>query len=288
MFVLTEPLSMEGEGVHTGRWCRVTLVPWNRSRLDQALTTRSSLWSVRLTPSGSEYEVRPVQGEERDRMSCLRFPEGRVLTPEHLLATLMGMEIGGVTLVVEGPEVPILDGSARPWVRLLNMAIKPYAYSWPSGYLDEPFECREGEAYIKVHPSSELTIEYSIDFPHPLIRQQTIRFHYSRNNFIHEISPARTFGFYEQADSLRNQGLALGAGPENTVIFKGDGILNPPLRFPDEPVRHKILDMLGDLALLGGIRPCVRIEAYRGGHRLHLRMVRELFHRIKGKTEDKS
>jgi UDP-3-O-[3-hydroxymyristoyl] N-acetylglucosamine deacetylase len=185
----------------------------------------------------------------------------------------MGLQIFSLEIVWEGEEVPILDGSARPFVEQLRRARKSLVRENKVLRITTPLEIKENNAWVKAEPADNWEINYEIDFNHPLIGRQKLMLEINEETFIKEIAPARTFGFLWDVESLRKKGMAYGSSLENTVVLDEKEIVNPPLRFPDEFVRHKILDFIGDLALLGG-RLKGRFSAYRAGHQLHQQLVR--------------
>jgi UDP-3-O-[3-hydroxymyristoyl] N-acetylglucosamine deacetylase len=177
---------------------------------------------------------------------------------------------------VEGPELPIMDGSAAPFARLLTET-GLRSLPWPRAHLliERPVELRAGDQWMRVSPG-EPRITYTIDFPHPLIRRQRFTVPMKPGAFRREIAPARTFGFLKEVEYLQAQGLALGGSLDNAVVLDDAGVLNPDgFRFPDECVRHKILDAFGDMALLG-LPLLGRLEVSRGSHALHLRFLEAL------------
>ena len=196
-------------------------------------------------------------------------------TVEHLLAALYALEVDNVRVELDGPEVPVLDGSAAPFVELIRQAgLFAQRESRPRLRILEPVEVVDGERRISVEPCDEFRVHYAIDFVHPAIRRQEIEVDsVDADTFEREFSRARTFGFLDEVAALREAGLGLGGDLDNTVVLDGDRVINPTgLRFPDEFVRHKALDLIGDLALLGvGLEGYVRVE--RGGHALHQRLV---------------
>ena len=131
---------------------------------------------------------------------------------------------------------------------------------------------REGDKFVAVYPAETYSVSYAINFPHPLIGKETFKVDLSDGNYRTEIAAARTFGFLHEADAMRQQGLIRGASPENAIVLTRDGVMNPPLRFPDEFVRHKILDLIGDLALLGK-QILGNVVADRAGHAMHTALV---------------
>jgi UDP-3-O-[3-hydroxymyristoyl] N-acetylglucosamine deacetylase len=194
---------------------------------------------------------------------------GTVDTVEHLLAALVSLGIDNVIVELNHPEVPIMDGSAGPFVYLINEAGVKRLTS-PRRYLKvlRPISLSRGDKRIAVYPSEHFKVTYSIAFEHPLLRHQSRTMRINEESFVEEIAPARTFGFLKEVEMLRQQGLALGGSLENAVVIGDTGILNNALRFDDEFVRHKMLDVIGDLALVG--HPIIgHLVAHRGGHALH-------------------
>ena len=193
----------------------------------------------------------------------------RVDTVEHLLSALVGLGVDNVIVEVNSPEVPIMDGSAAPFVYLIQEAgVKLLAE--PRRYLkvQRPISLTRGDKRIAVYPSDHCKVTYSISFDHPMLRHQSRTLTITEETFIDEVAPARTFGFLKEVEMLRRQGLALGGSLENAVVVGDTGVLNNALRFEDEFVRHKILDLLGDMALVG--HPIIgHMVAHRGGHALH-------------------
>jgi len=177
---------------------------------------------------------------------------------------------------IDGPEVPVLDGSAAPFVMLLHEAgLKPLAV--PRLYVKvlEPVEVVRGAKSVRLLPADHFEIGYTIGFDHPLLRHQSFSLRVTPRAFTEAISSARTFGFLREVEMLRKSGLALGGSLENAVVIGETGVLNNKLRFADEFVRHKILDAVGDLALLA--HPLVgRLEATKAGHALHAAVAQKL------------
>ena len=194
---------------------------------------------------------------------------GSVETVEHLLGALSTMGVDNVRIELDYPEVPIMDGSAAPFVYLIHEAgVKRLAA--PRRYLKvtRPIALSQGDKHIALYPSDHFKVTYSISFDHPLLRHQSRTIRISEEAFVEEIAPARTFGFLKEIEMLRQRGLALGGSLENAIVLGETGVLNNTLRFEDEFVRHKILDVLGDLTLVG--RPVLgHLVAHRGGHALH-------------------
>ena len=191
------------------------------------------------------------------------------MTVEHLLAALTALGIDNVIVELNSPEVPIMDGSAAPFVYLVNEAgVKRLPA--PRRYLKalRPISLTQGDKRIALYPSDHFKVTYSISFDHPLLRHQSRTMKITEESFVEEIAPARTFGFLKEVEMLRQRGLALGGSLDNAIVLGETGVLNNALRFEDEFVRHKILDVIGDLSLVG--YPVVgHLVAHRGGHALH-------------------
>lgn len=205
----------------------------------------------------------------------------RVATVEHLLAALFALGIHNARIEVEGGEVPVLDGSAAPFVaRLRRAGIRPLAAVRRELEVTERFEVGDADRWIRVEPGDGLSIEYAIDFAHPAIgRQRFVLQDLDGERFERELAAARTFGFADEVERLRAQGLAQGGDLSNTLVLGEGGLLNEgPLRWPDEFVRHKVVDLLGDLALVGS-ELHARITVEKGGHGLHHALVRALIER---------
>ncbi len=192
-----------------------------------------------------------------------------VETVEHLLAALVSLGIDNVVVELNSPEVPIMDGSAAPFIYLIQEAgVKELSKSRRYLKVLRPMSLTRGDKRIAVFPSDHFKVTYSISFDHPLLRHQARTMRVNEQAFVDEIAPARTFGFLKEVEMLRQQGLALGGSLENAIVIGDTGVLNNALRFEDEFVRHKILDLIGDMALIG--HPIVgHVVAHRGGHALH-------------------
>jgi UDP-3-O-[3-hydroxymyristoyl] N-acetylglucosamine deacetylase len=196
-----------------------------------------------------------------------------ISTTEHLLSAFIGTGIDNAIVELDNLELPILDGSARPFVDAIRkVGIRKQRR--PRTYLRirRELELREGDKFIAVYPSDTYSVSYTINFPHPLIGKETFSVDLSDGNYLSEIAPARTFGFLHEAEAMRQQGLIRGASQENAIVLTPDALMNPPLRFRDEFVRHKVLDLIGDLALLGK-QILGNVVADRAGHAMHTALV---------------
>lgn len=201
-----------------------------------------------------------------------------VSTIEHVMAALAGCAIHNALIEIDGPEVPILDGSAVPFVQgFLARGIRGQAAPVRAIRVLAPVEVSEGEAIARLDPSDMLEIDFRIDFAEAAIGRQSRVLNMSNGAFVRELSDSRTFCRQSDVDAMRANGLALGGTLENAVVFDGDRVVSPGgLRHSDEPVRHKMLDALGDLALAGG--PILgRYTGIRAGHALTNRLLRKLF-----------
>lgn len=196
-----------------------------------------------------------------------------ISTTEHLLSSFVGLGVDNAIVELDNLELPILDGSALPFVQMIQKA-GVRKQRRPRKYLKilRCMEMREGNKFISVEPAESYSVAYSINFPHPLIGKETLQVDLSNGSYLRNIAAARTFGAREDERAMRNMGLIRGASRDNCIVLSRDGIENGPLRFPDEFVRHKILDLVGDLALLG--KPILgKIVADRAGHAMHTALV---------------
>src|SRR5689334_22110496 len=191
-----------------------------------------------------------------------------VETVEHLLAALVSMNIDNVLIELNSPEVPIMDGSAAPFIYLIQEAgVKRLATARKFLKIVRPIAISRGDKRIALYPSDHFKVTYSISYDHPLLRHQSRTVQITGDTFMEEVAPARTFTFLKDVEMLRQNGLALGGSLENAVVLGETGVLNA-LRFEDEFVRHKILDAVGDLGLVG--YPVIgHLVAHRAGHALH-------------------
>ncbi len=265
---LARSLSFAGIGLHSGREVKVAIYP---AQANQGLRfVRADL------PGRPQVLAHYSRVVDTTRATTLGEGEATLATVEHLLAALWGMGVDNALIQVEGPEVPIMDGSAAPFAQILwETGLR--ALPWPRAFvlIQGTVELAAGEQWIRVRPGQP-QITYQIEFPHPLIRQQRFTLPLRSESFRQEIAPARTFGFLKDVQYLQAHGLALGGSLDNAVVLDEASVLNPEgLRFATEFVRHKILDALGDLALLG--LPLIgQVEVSRGSHALHHRFLAHL------------
>lgn len=257
-----------GIGLHSGEKIHLKLIPApERSGI---LFCRTDL-GRRLIPANAAHVV-------STHLSTTIGVEGAtVQTIEHLLAAIAAFGIDNLIIELDGPEVPILDGSAAPFAELLSEAgVFHQKRERRIVQLIEPVTVSEKGKHVTIYPSSTFEISYEIRFDHPLILSQTYCYQHSPETFVTEIAPARTFGFLKDVQMLQSMGLARGGSLENAIVIGEEQVLNEEgLRFSDEFVRHKILDLIGDLSLLG--MPILgRIEAVCSGHMLHAKLIKEI------------
>ena len=258
-WTLASSIERRGVGLHSGAVSTVRLVPAASGGFQVGWLDRPSLGLQPLHPS---------QVSDTQLCTALRLGQERLATVEHLLAALAGTGLTDLELWLDGEEVPLLDGSALPWVEAIAEAgLTSLGERAPMTPVTEPITRQQGHGFVTAMPSDALSIGAAIEFPQAAIGRQVFSLTLSPEAFVRELAPARTFGFREQVDQLRAAGLIQGGALDNALVCDGDHWLNPPLRFEDEPVRHKLLDLLGDLALAG--LPKAQVFAYRGSHGLH-------------------
>lgn len=202
--------------------------------------------------------------------------DAKVRTVEHLLAALSALGVDNARIELDGGEVPLLDGSAKEWVAAIA-SVGTIAQELPrhQPILNEPVWVREGDAFVAALPAPTLRYTYGIDFDLSAIGNQWHSWSPDREDFATDIAPARTFGLAHQIEQLRSAGLIQGGSLENALVCGEDGWLNPPLRFSNEPVRHKLLDLVGDLSLVTAL-PIAHYLAYKASHHLHTQLARQL------------
>jgi UDP-3-O-[3-hydroxymyristoyl] N-acetylglucosamine deacetylase len=259
---LRRPVSCSGIGLHSGNKVTLSLKP---APADYGIRfQRADLGGLEIPAT-----VRHLGGIDQYQTGLTREAVS-VETVEHLLAALTALGIDNVIVELNSPEVPIMDGSASPFVYLIMNEAGVKRLQAPRRYLKvlRPIALNHGDKRIALYPSDNFKVTYSISFDHPLLRHQSRTMKISEESFVEEIAPARTFGFLKEVEMLRQRGLALGGSLDNAIVLGETGVLNNALRFEDEFVRHKILDVIGDLSLVG--HPVVgHLVAHRGGHALH-------------------
>ncbi len=199
---------------------------------------------------------------------------GLISTTEHLLSVLYSMGVDNAYVEIDNLEVPILDGSGQPFIKLLEGAgLRKYRRRKRYLCIRRPLTIEDKNKRITILPADRFLLSCEIDFPHALVGHQSLELEVTPNRYATGIAPARTFGFARELDKMRDMGLIRGASLENAVCFDGDRVMNPDgLRFPDECCRHKALDLIGDLALIG--KPLLgHVIAERAGHAMHAALV---------------
>jgi UDP-3-O-[3-hydroxymyristoyl] N-acetylglucosamine deacetylase len=260
-------VSTEGVGLHTGVFGHVRLVP---APADTGIVFR------RTDLDNFAIEAR---GENVARVSYATslMKQGVLLsTTEHLLAAVYSCEIDNVFVNIDSIEVPILDGSAEPFMQMLERAgVRRLRKRRRYLKVLKPLEVIENGRRIGIYPANEFHVKCFVDFPHPLVGKQEIEMKVSQESFRQLLARARTFCFEREIEPLRGMGLIRGGSLENAIVLTNEGVMNGPLRFDDEFGRHKALDLIGDLALVG-LPLLARVEAHKAGHALHTQLVSSL------------
>jgi UDP-3-O-acyl N-acetylglucosamine deacetylase len=260
---LRDAIAIEGIGLHTGAAARVRLFPAAagsglRFRLDDAVEF----------PARAEYVV------DTARATVLGSGEHRVSTVEHVLSALLGAGVDNALIAVDGPEIPAADGSAKDFIDAIDAAgIATLPLPRLRWLPRETRVFRDGDQVLVVAPASSFRVRMTVDYPAP-IGTQYVEAEVTPETYRRDIGPNRTFGFLHEVEALLERGLAQGGTLDNAVVFGPDGPL-APLRSPTEPARHKMLDLIGDFALLGAYPQC-EVIAIKSGHKLHCSAVREL------------
>jgi UDP-3-O-[3-hydroxymyristoyl] N-acetylglucosamine deacetylase len=266
---IKKEVSFRGIGLHTGKPVNLTIKP---AEVNSGLRfVRSDAGENVTIPASMNLVV------DTRLATTIAEKETEVSTTEHLLAALSGLGIDNATIELDAPEVPIMDGSAGPFVHILKRVDRQRQKAYRRLLkVTSPIVVKDGDKEIRLLPHDGLKVTYHIDFDHALIRSQSYTIEISPEKFADEIATARTFGFMKDVEILKKNGLALGGSLENAVVVDQDGVLNREgLRFSDEFVRHKILDLLGDLTLLGC--PLLgHVIASKSGHSQHLQLMREI------------
>jgi UDP-3-O-[3-hydroxymyristoyl] N-acetylglucosamine deacetylase len=264
---IKKPVKIAGIGLHTG--CEVSL------ELKPA-PEKTGIVFRRVDLQGFEIEAQR-RWVSRVVLATTLMKRGVMLsTVEHLLSALYGYGIDNLYIEIDSLEVPILDGSALPFVRLLEEAgtIEQDAER-ELLLVEEPIRLEEQGKFISIEPGSSFRISYQIDFDHPAIGSQSLDLKMSPGNYASEIALARTFGFYAEVEDLLKKGLIRGGSFDNAVVLGDEGVMNGELRVSDEFVRHKVLDLIGDISLCG--YPLIgHVKAYKAGHSLHTNLATEI------------
>ncbi|TCP43121.1 UDP-3-O-acyl-N-acetylglucosamine deacetylase [Rhodovulum marinum] len=270
---LKSAISFSGTGLHSGRPVRMTVHP---------ASAEYGIWFRRTDIDGPDALIPARWDAVVPSRLCTKLANGRaeVATVEHLMAALAGCGIHNALIEIDGPEVPVMDGSAQPFVRgFLSRGLRRLAAPVRALRILEPVEVAEGDARASLAPADTMEIDFEIDFADTAIGHQAKRLNMANGAFVRELCDSRTFCRSADVDTMRANGLALGGTLANAVVVEGDRVLSPGgLRHSDEAVRHKMLDALGDLALAGA--PILgRYRGERAGHALTNRLLRALFAR---------
>lgn len=260
---LRDAVTFEGVGIHTGANARVRIEP---AAADSGV--------VFLLPGGVRVPALAENVLETARATVLGNGEASVSTVEHLLAALFAMGVHNAVIEVEGPEIPVADGSAKAFTdAIAAVGLVAQQEVQPRFVPSEPHFFRDGDRAVIVLPAASFRVRFVADFPPP-VNAQFLDAEITPEYFMREIAGARTFGYMHEVEALIKRGLAKGGNLENAVVYTEDGPMQP-LRWPNEVVRHKVLDLLGDLSLLG-LYPQCEIIALKSGHRLHCIATNEL------------
>ena len=260
--------SLDGIGLHLGRACAIRFLP--AASGGGVRFRRVDLAGRPETPAHVSAAI------AAERRTQLGEGEGALHTVEHVLAAVAGLEIDDIVIEMDSAEPPIMDGSAEPFRRALELAGIVAQSGEPDVLrLSEPVRVVDGESVYVAHPADAFELEVKIDFAHPVIGQQEGRWRVTPESFSRELAPARTFGMLSWVEELRGKGLIRGASSENTIVLDERAVVGTTLRWPDEFVRHKAMDVVGDLALAGQ-RVHARISATKPSHRGTVTLVREM------------
>jgi UDP-3-O-[3-hydroxymyristoyl] N-acetylglucosamine deacetylase len=266
---LNEEIEIKGIALHSGKDAEIKLKPapvntgivFFRSDLDYQLKLKAEPGAV-------------VNLVRNTTIGSREIKEAKVSTIEHLMAAIWGSGIDNLKIEVSGPEVPVIDGSAYPYYQqILAAGLKDQQEQRKIFKVEAPIYAREEESYITILPYQGFKVSYTLDYQHPVIGSSYFEFDSDRISFGEEIARARTFGFAAEVERLHEQGLALGGSLQNAVLIEAKKTVNP-LRFENEFVRHKILDVIGDMFLNGRIMG--HIIAVKSGHRLHVRLAEKI------------
>lgn len=269
---IREQIDIEGIGLHSGKRVNLSLKP---APANTGVIFRRTDLGVDI-PALADFVV------ATQLATTLGRKDAQIGTVEHLMAALAGLQVDNLRIDVDAPEIPVLDGSASAFALLIS-EVGLEVQSAPARVLELTggLEEHDADKRVLIAPASELRMDFAIDFEHPLLGDQRLELRLDPQTFADQIAPARTFGFKRDVDRLRSMGLALGGSLDNAVVIDEHRILNPRgLRFPDEFVRHKMLDCLGDLALCG-VRLRGHISAERSGHELNNRLCRKMLGQVR-------
>ena len=265
---LKREFELSGVGLHLGVDTTVRVMPANLG---------SGRYFVRVDLPGKPIIPAKVTAVGQTTLSTeLTANEAKVRTVEHLLASLAANGVDDARIEIDREEVPLLDGSAKNWCEAIASVGVTESNAGEVKAITEPIWIREKDIFVAALPAPETRFTYGIDFPYQAIGNQWYSWSPDRANFNTEVAPARTFGFAEQIEQLQQAGLIKGGSLENALVCSDSGWVNPPLRFTNEPARHKLLDLVGDMSLLGQI-PTAHYIAYKASHKLHTQLAAEIY-----------
>ena len=264
-----EAFELSGVGLHLGQQATVKIMPANPG--SGRYFVRVDLADMPKIPAQVGFIAQTTLSTE------LKAGTAKIRTVEHLLASLAACGVDDVRVEVNNEEIPLLDGSAQNWCQAIAQVgtVTHDTKSAPAIKLSEPIWIRENDSFVAALPASATRFTCGIDFPYAAIGNQWHSWNPSHESFLHEIAPARTFGFAEQIEQLQQAGLIKGGSLENALVCSHHGWINPPLRFTNEPARHKLLDLVGDISLLGQL-PTAHLIAYKASHKLHAQLAMKL------------
>ncbi|HEX7288098.1 MAG TPA: UDP-3-O-acyl-N-acetylglucosamine deacetylase [Candidatus Angelobacter sp.] len=263
---LRAAVATEGTGLHSGAPVKLRILP---------APAGTGIVFRRVDLDGFEIEAVGRNVAKVSYATSLQKKGVLISTTEHLLSSFIGIGLDNAIVELDNLELPILDGSAKPFIDLmLDAGLKQQRKKRSYLRILREVEVREGNKFIAAYPASGYAVSYNINFAQP-IGEMEFAIDLSQDLYRKEVAPARTFGFLREEKAMRDMGLIRGATEENVIVVTESGVKNGPLRFPDEFVRHKVLDLIGDLALLGK-QIIGRIVADRAGHAMHTALVSRL------------
>jgi UDP-3-O-[3-hydroxymyristoyl] N-acetylglucosamine deacetylase len=267
---LKNAFELSGIGLHLGKQSTVKVIP--------ALPGEGRYFVRVDLPNAPKIPAQIAAVGETTLSTELSLGTAKVRTVEHLLASLVASGIDDARIEINAEELPLLDGSAQNWCEAIAQAgIQVHQNQSIQAPIipQEPIWIRDHDCFVAALPATQTRFTYGIDFPYQAIGNQWHSWSPTQQDFATEIAPARTFGFAEQIEQLQQAGLIKGGSLENALVCSHHGWLNPPLRFTNEPARHKLLDLVGDLSLLGQL-PTAHILAYKASHKLHTQLAKKL------------
>ncbi|MEO1339604.1 MAG: UDP-3-O-acyl-N-acetylglucosamine deacetylase [Cyanobacteria bacterium J06635_13] len=267
---LKQTFERSGVGLHLGQIANVRVMPAQPG---------AGRYFVRVDVPGNPQIPAQIATVGQTTLSTeLKTDKAQVRTVEHLLASLVASGVDDARIEIDGSELPLLDGSAQDWCQAIAKAgIKTNPAHPIAAPItpNTPIWIREGDSFVAALPAERTRFTYGIDFPYQAIGNQWQSWSPESADFATEIAPARTFGLAEQIEQLQQAGLIKGGSLENALVCSHQGWVNPPLRFTNEPARHKLLDLVGDMSLLGQL-PTAHLIAYKASHKLHIQLAKKL------------